>query len=137
MQLTLFATFISLALAAGPIPFSVDDPQGDPNRLIPPIPPCVECTATCAAIFAACALFCAVPGDPFCEACVVTEDAALGDTCLTCLRGCFFEIDFPDPLTAPQPSPERTNVINNFVELTSKPPSDFGIAPGEGEVSTA
>ena len=67
MQLALFSTFISLALAAGPVPFSVNDPQGDPNRLIPPIPPCVECTATCAAIFAACALFCAVPGDPFCE----------------------------------------------------------------------
>ncbi|KAI4273491.1 MAG: hypothetical protein LQ337_004592 [Flavoplaca oasis] len=94
MQLALFSTFISLALAAGPIPFSVDDPQGDPNRLIPPIPPCVECTATCAAVFAA-------------------------------------------PGTAPQPSPERTNVINNYVEITSKSPEELGIAPSEGEVSTA
>ncbi|KAL8846224.1 MAG: hypothetical protein Q9221_008678 [Calogaya cf. arnoldii] len=70
--------------------------------------PCIGCGVVCAAVFAACAFVCVIPADPFCEACVATEDAALGDTCLTCLRDCFFPVKLARGDAALQkPSAER------------------------------
>lgn len=84
MQFQLLLAFVSLASASALIPGEVSafipgeardlNPlHADPNIFNP----CIQCGLVCSAVFAAYALLCAVPADPFCEVSLLSHRCTL------------------------------------------------------------
>ncbi|KAL8829763.1 MAG: hypothetical protein Q9170_006028 [Blastenia crenularia] len=100
--------FILLALLSVASAAPQDLAQYANSHPVNSLSPCLACSFTCAAVFAGCALFCAIPADPFCE--------QMAD--MPSFRG---------ESAAQKPSPERRDAItaaanNHVVPANTGPP---------------